>query len=64
MVCKFGNMVTYLDGLLPLKLRDFLMKWSSKIIWQAKTIIISLTTVSMATKLGRIVTYLERFPPI
>ena len=36
---KLARMVTYLEGLLPIKSRDTLITWSCKITWQTKTII-------------------------
>ena len=34
MATKLGKMVTYIDGSLPIKLHDHLIKLSSKIMWQ------------------------------
>ena len=39
MANKFGNTVTYLDGLLPIKLHDSSIIWSREITWQPKIII-------------------------
>ena len=39
MVTKLGRMVTYIDGLLPIKPHDPLITWSCKIMWQTKNII-------------------------
>ena len=33
---KFGSMVTYLEKVLPIKLRGPLITWFSKITWQIK----------------------------
>ena len=50
MAPKLSRMLTYLNGLLPIKSHYFL------ITWYCKTTI----TVPLATKLGRMVTYLNR----
>ena len=54
-------MVTYLDGLLPIKSHDPLITLSSEITGRNKTI--STATVLFATKLARnrMMTYLEAF---
>lgn len=39
MTTKLCSMVTYLEGLLPLKPHDPLIRWSRNITWQTKTII-------------------------
>ena len=68
MATKLGRMLAYLDGLLPIKSHDPLIKWSCEIPWQTKAILsLSTTTISkasttakpMSTKLDRMVTYLE-----
>ena len=56
---KLGRVVTYLDGLLLIKLHDSLIMWSCEIKWQTKIIFIFTTTLLMATKSGRVVTYFE-----
>ena len=69
---KLGKTVTYLDELLSIKLHDPSITWSCEIAGQPKIIICpmttkhgdSITTISMATKLGRMVTYLDYFLPI
>ena len=58
MATKRGRMITYLDGLLPIKSLDSLITWSCEITWETKSIILN-TTVLMVTKLGRMVTYLQ-----
>ena len=57
--CKLGRMITYLDKFLPIQLHYPLITWSYKTTWQTKTIISPLT-VSMATKIARMVIYLVR----
>ena len=97
MATKFSRMMTYLDGLLPIKSHVPLITWSSEITWQNKTTMYQLSeqrlmgswcapahkfiwpfdyvdlrdhvatwnyymstiTVSLATKLGKLVTYHE-----
>ena len=99
MATKFGRMMTYLDGLLPIKSHVPLITRSSEITWQNKTTMYQLSeqrlmgswcapahkfiwpfdyvdlrdhvatwnyymstiTVSLATKLGKLVTYHEEF---
>ena len=39
MTNKLGKMVTYREGLLPIKLRDALITMPCEITWQTKTII-------------------------
>ena len=56
MTSKLGRMVTYLDGLLPIKSGDPLIAWPCETMRLAKTIV---SSQSMSTKLGRIVTYLQ-----
>ena len=51
-------MITSVDEFLPIKLHYPLITWSCKIIWQNHCI--STNTVSMATKLARMVIYLIR----
>ena len=72
---KLGRMVTYLDGFLPVKSHDALVTWSYRIMWQTKIRshglarscenkkYIFTTTIFMATKLGRMVTYLDYLLP-
>ena len=50
-------MVTYFDGPLPIKSHGFWMTWFSEITWQTRAIISPLP--QLATKFGRMVTYLE-----
>ena len=54
---KLGKMVTYLEGLLPIKSHGPFITWSWEITWKKKHI--STTTVPMATKHGSVTTYLE-----
>ena len=58
---KLGRVVTYHEGLPPIKSHDPLITWSCKITWQTKFIITPLPKVAMTRKLGRMVTltYLE-----
>ena len=70
MVTKLGRMVIYVKGLRLIKSHVLLVTWSCEIMGQTKTITtshdnhyISTTTVPMATKLGRMLTRLERLPP-
>ena len=58
-----GRILTYLEGLAPRKLLDPLVTWSCNITWQTKTII-STTSMSMATKLNRMLTQLDGLLPI
>ena len=39
MATKFGRMVTYLDGLLPIRSYNSVILWSCSIVWQTETII-------------------------
>ena len=52
MATKFGRMVTYLDGLLPIKSHDSLIMWSCKITWHTKIIISPLPQCSCPPKLA------------
>ena len=75
---KLGRVVTYHEGIPPIKSRDPLITWSCEITRQTKTIINSTTRLAvgsyqkrhmnvlslLATKLGRTVTYLNSFLPI
>ena len=54
MATKLGPVVTFHDGLQPIKSYDPLITWSFKITCQDNYI--STTRVSMATKLDKIVT--------
>ena len=59
MATKLGRVVvTYDEGLPPIKSHAPLVMWSYEITGQTKTII-STTTVPVATKCGWVVTYLE-----
>ena len=62
MTTKLGRMVTYLEGLLPIKSHDPLILCCSKITWQTKSIIPPLP--HCLTKLDRMVTCLEGLAPI
>ena len=62
MTAKTGRMVTYLKGLLVMKLYNALITCSCQVTWPKKTIISS--QVPVATKLGRMVTYLDGLLPI
>ena len=69
MANKLGWVVTYLKGLLPIKLHGSLVMWSCCITWQiifSKILKheISSTTILMATKPDMVITYHEGFPPI
>ena len=57
MVTKLDRVVTYLEGLLPIKLHDPLITSPCNITQKTKTI--STIIVSMGTKHGRMMTYLE-----
>ena len=63
MSTKLGRILTYLDGLLAIKTNDPLIMWSCEMTWQTKAIISQNTTVYVATKLGRMMTYLKQLPP-
>ena len=39
MATKLDKMITYFDGLLPIKSHDSLITWSCGITWKTKTII-------------------------
>ena len=43
MATKLGGMVTYLDGILPIKSNDSFIKWPYEITWQTKTTIYPLS---------------------
>ena len=43
MVTRLGRMITYLDGLLPIKAHDPLIKWFCKIMRLTKTIVSRIT---------------------
>ena len=58
MATKLGKMVTYLEGLLPVKSQDALTTLSWKITWQTKTILFPLL-VPMFIKHGRSWNHLE-----
>ena len=59
MATNFRRIINWrTDGLLSIKANDTLITWYCEITWQTKTTIIS---VSKATTLGRMVTYLEGF---
>ena len=58
MATKFGRMINYLDGFLPLKSYDLLITWSCEITWQTKTIISPLPQCGHQTFYE--VTYLQR----
>ena len=60
----FGSMVTYLDGLAPIKFHHSLITWSCKVTWQAKVIYIFTAAVPMAIKHGKMVTYIDGLLPI
>ena len=62
MTTKLGKMVTYLEGLLPIKLNDALIMWSSKITWKTKTIISPIPQCLWPPNLAG--QYLERLPPM
>ena len=51
---KLDRVVTYHEGLPPINLHDHLIMWYCEITRQYKT-----TTVCIATKFGRMVTYLR-----
>ena len=57
MVIRLGRAVNYHKGLRLIKTQDPLIRRSSEITWKTKTNIFPLP---MATKLGRLVTYLKR----
>ena len=59
---KRVRVVTYHEGLPPIKSHDFLIMWSCEIKWQTKSM--STTRVSMATNFDGMVTYLEGLLPI
>ena len=59
MATGLGRVMTYLDGLRPLKSHDPLITWLCEIMWQTNHCI-SNTTVPMATKHGRRMAYLEQ----
>ena len=58
MATKLGSMVTYLDWLIPIKSHDTLIACSCKIPSQIKYYYISINTVLMTTKLGKMVDHL------
>ena len=60
MANKIGRMVTYLDGLLTMKLFNILITWSCKV----KNYYISSTKVPVTTKVDRMITYLDGLLPI
>ena len=49
MTTKLGKMITYLQGLLPIKSHEALIVWSCKITWQTKTTISPLPQNLMPT---------------
>ena len=55
---KLGRVVTYHQGLPPIKSHNLLITWSGRIKSQNKAVYLHYIT-PMATKLGRVVTYLE-----
>ena len=60
---KVGRMVTYLEGLLPIKSHRpliTLITWFCETTWQTISIYISTTTVPMTTRLSRVVINFER----
>ena len=59
MATKPDRMVSYLDWAPPLKLLNLLVAWSYKITENQNHYIFT-TTMPMATKLGRKVTYLDK----
>ena len=59
---KLGRVVTYLEGILPIKQHNPLITWSWKITWETKDM--SSTTVFMATKLATVLSYLEGLLPM
>ena len=61
---KLGRVVTYHEGLPPIKSHEALITWSSNISWQTKFIINSTTRVVMTTKLGKMVAHLNGLLPI
>ena len=52
---NFGRLVTYLDGLLPIKSHDPLITWSPEITWKTKTIISPMLRCLRA--MGKVMTY-------
>ena len=63
MATKLDRMVTYLNGLVPVKSHSHLITWFCKITWQTKIIKSSLP-LSTASKLDRMITYLDELLPI
>ena len=61
---KLDMIVHHVDGPLPIKSQEFFIMWFCVIMLQIKTNCNTTTNVSMATKLVRVVTYLEWLPPI
>ena len=60
---KVGRIVTYLEGLLPIKLHRSLITlttWFCEITWHTISIYISTTTAPMTTRLGRVVINFKR----
>ena len=53
MISKLCRVVTYHEGLAPIKSHDRLIRWSCEITWHIKSI--STITLPMVTKLGRMV---------
>ena len=53
MFTKLCRMITYLDGLLPLKSQDPLVTWPCKITWQNKTNLSSLSEYLWLLNLAR-----------
>ena len=73
MATKLGGMVTYHEELQPIKSHDTLIPWSWEFMWQTTVIIYPLEhclkpqemagwyfPLAMATKIGKMVTYIER----
>ena len=54
MATKLRKVVTYLEGLLPIKSCEKMITWPCEITLQIKTIIMT-TTMLMTTKLDRVV---------
>ena len=62
MTTQLGRVVTYIQGLLFIKLHDHLVTWSSRFMLQTKNI--PTATMPMATKFGWVVAYLKRLLPM
>ena len=58
---KLGTVVTFHERLPPTKSHDPLITWSCEITGRTKIIVTAANRVAMATKLGRIVTYLTGY---